>query len=456
MRMYRNQHKLFKIMDKIPFLRGFSAIIRDQNLTITNINKRLIKIESESLLLKEFYKIQSTSQKQSTRNVLFLNNSYYHFYYLSKALRRRGWDTLLVSTESTDSTWNKYYHGEDINLYDPDAETFHDKINFFTEYTFPRFSFLHFAGMGLMSFYPKYYGFSELSPDMISWKNAGKKIAYTISGCNDGIPKDVVAKWSLLGGKNVCQSCVWDEQPDVCNPQRSAAWGTLITGNCDIIFAELLSVAGAMLQANVIFDPVTACLDEEFWRPDLNVPQSMLYPRKEGEIIIYHGMGEYESRSKGSRNIKGTPSILAAVERLQSEGYSVRLEFASGIKSTEVRFLQVQADIIVDQLNMGRYGAQAREGMMLGKPVICYINPHEIPPSTPPACLKECPLVSATEATVYEKLKWLLDHPIERKEIGEESRRYAIKWHSADQCAIRYEKIYDAMMAGNPIQKPIL
>ena len=47
----------------------------------------------------------------------------------------------------------------------------------------------------------------------------------------------------------------------------------------------------------------------------------------------------------------------------------------------DVRFIQVQADIVVDQLNYGRYGAQAREGMMLGRPTVCYINKSEPPGS---------------------------------------------------------------------------
>lgn len=31
------------------------------------------------------------------RSVVFLHNSYYHFYYLAQALRRRGWDAVTVT-----------------------------------------------------------------------------------------------------------------------------------------------------------------------------------------------------------------------------------------------------------------------------------------------------------------------------------------------------------------------
>ena len=35
----------------------------------------------------------------------------------------------------------------------------------------------------------------------------------------------------------------------------------------------------------------------------------------------------------------------------------MRLEFVTDVPSKDVRFIQVQADVIVDQLNTGRYGA---------------------------------------------------------------------------------------------------
>ena len=110
-----------------------------------------------------------------------------------------------------------------------------------------------------------------------------------------------------------------------------------------------------------------------------------------------------------------------------------------------MRYYQAQADIIVDQLNYGRYGATAREGMMLGKPVICYMNKFEYREEDKLACLDECPLVSATEVDVYEVLKNLVENASLRVSLGEQSRSYALKWHSADACAARYEKVYDAL-----------
>lgn len=56
-------------------------------------------------------------RSEKGRNVVFLHNSYYHFYYLAQALRRRGWDALTVSLEDPNGPHANYYHGEDVNLF---------------------------------------------------------------------------------------------------------------------------------------------------------------------------------------------------------------------------------------------------------------------------------------------------------------------------------------------------
>src|SRR5437867_11446411 len=48
---------------------------------------------------------------RANRSVVFLHNSYYHFYYLAQALRRRGWDAITVSLEDPHGPQALYYHG---------------------------------------------------------------------------------------------------------------------------------------------------------------------------------------------------------------------------------------------------------------------------------------------------------------------------------------------------------
>lgn len=131
-------------------------------------------------------------------NVLFLHNSYYHFYYLAKALRKRGWDALTVSYEDPVAGANtNYFHGEDLNLYDADPEIFQRNTAWLYQNAMKRFNMLHFAGDGLMSFIPKNWNLEE-PPDITVWKQAGKLLGYSISGCKSCTSQTSFAAWPKL------------------------------------------------------------------------------------------------------------------------------------------------------------------------------------------------------------------------------------------------------------------
>jgi len=86
--------------------------------------------------------------------------------------------------------------------------------------------------------------------------------------------------------------------------------------------------------------------------------------------------------------------------------------------------------------------------MMLGKATICYINRSEPNPSDVLRSTQEVPLVSATEETIYGVLRGLLLDRERRRQLGSAGRAFAMKWHSADACAERYEAVYDSVMNG--------
>ena len=84
-------------------------------------------------------------------------------------------------------------------------------------------------------------------------------------------------------------------------------------------------------------------------------------------------------------------------------------------------------------LTYGFFGATAREAMMLGKPVVCYLRPEwlESMRAEIPDYVDELPVVSATPETVRDVLIDLIEHPEKRAELGRRSREFAVKWHSA-------------------------
>lgn len=398
--------------------------------------------------LKATLKRIFSSKQTKKRSVVFFRNSYYHFYYLAQALRKRGWDAISVSLDDPKGANQNFYHGEDLNLFSSDPNLFKKNLDNFFAMAKKRFQLFHFSGDGYLYFFPEYHN-QEDPPDIIEWRKLGKKVAYTVSGCNSATAQSSVAKWSMLDNNGpVCGKCIWQSRSDVCSNEKNLAWGKKVAKYCDLIFTETLPALDYMdVSSKVIRDPLTMCLDPNFWHPDLQIPEEFLQDRTPNEILVYHAVGNYEMRTQNGRNIKGTPAVFAAIDRLKAEGFCVKLIFVTNMKNKEVRYIQAQADIIVDQLNMGRYGATAREGMMLGKPVICYINPREMNPSHELSCLKEAPLVSATEANVYDVIKDLIIHPEKRIAIGERAREYALKWHAAESCAERYEELCDRIIS---------
>jgi hypothetical protein len=427
--------------------RSFALIGRAQLVELYGRIGRFESRENQETPLNKPYLNRRVANPYS---VAFLNNSYYNFYYLASALRDRGWDSLSVSLEDPNGSHAQFYHGNDLCLYDASDQRMRGNINAFFAETLDRFRMVHFYGRGHMAFSASDVDsgehFSLLPLEFIRLKQNGIKIGYSVCGCLDGVSQSSFNRWS----QGCCDRCVWQNNLAVCNDKRNLSWGTKIEMFCDLICCEGFPALDYQSGPKAYREPLTTALDSDFWRPDLKIPDHLRLPRKDGELIVYHAVGNFELRSDGERNVKGTRAVIEAIKRLQFEGRNVRLEFVTNMPSTDVRFVQLQADVVVDQLNHGRYGANAREAMMLGRPTICHINKWELPGETILESIDSCPLVSANEATVYDVLRDLLGDKEKRARIGAESRKFALKWHSAKSCAARFEEVFDKMMMHVP------
>ena len=194
--------------------------------------------------------------------------------------------------------------------------------------------------------------------------------------------------------------------------------------------------------------PVCTALDPDYWRPDLVVDDNKRVPREDGEILVYHAFGNVKIRQANGRDIKGSAAVEAAIEKLRAEGIPLKLFFATDLPITEVRYYKVQADIVVDQLNYGRIGANARESFMMGKPVITRLMPEQPFPLPPLRSVLEAPALDASEATIEAVLRKLALDPDLRKKMSQRSREYALRWYAADECARRYEMVIDRVKRG--------
>jgi glycosyltransferase involved in cell wall biosynthesis len=201
--------------------------------------------------------------------------------------------------------------------------------------------------------------------------------------------------------------------------------------------------------------PEFYCLDADLWRPELAVPDEFRVPsRPEGTVWLYHAVGNRGARTADTGvNIKSSHIYLPLIEKLRRQGLRLELLEPTGIPNRHVRFLQAQADIFLDMLTYGWFGATAREAMMLGKPVICYIRPEWLASVREeiPEYADELPIVNATPGTIEDVVCDLIANPEKRRLIGQRSRAFAVKWHSREAAGRRFDEIYGGLLRGDPL-----
>ncbi|MBY0384905.1 glycosyltransferase [bacterium] len=390
-------------------------------------------------------------KKKPKRSVVFLHNAYYNFFYLARALRDRGWDAVSVSVDPKSNPDYQFFHGEDINLWHDNPFKYKKNVEKFFKIVKRKYKMVHFYSMGRMSFFSENWDtestWSQIPKDFMELKQSGIKIGYTHSGCLDMVSQSAFYKWS--GG--ACDRCIHQLNPSICSDSRNLAWGKKIHQYCDLICIETDPIIDYKSGFKIFREPLTFAIDKSIWSDNLKIPPHLLFKKEKDEVIVYHAVGNYHTRTNETRNIKGTKAIVTAIENLRKKNYNVSLRFVTNAPSLEVRYIQAQCDIIVDQLNYGRYGATAREGMMLGKPVVCFTNKNELASEFQSECILETPLINATEESIEKVLEDLIQNPKKRKDIGQESRKHAIKWWSAESCAERYELVYDNLLKNFPV-----
>ena len=118
--------------------------------------------------------------------------------------------------------------------------------------------------------------------------------------------------------------------------------------------------------------------------------------------------------------------------------------YITDMEPKNIRFYQVQADIIVDQLYYGWWGSTGMEAMALGKPIVCYLRQSwkDLFFKT----FKEynhLPIVEANTSDIYEVLKKLVIDKQYRQLKGEESRKFAESHFNSETNSIELIKLLE-------------
>lgn len=389
-------------------------------------------------------------RKLRSKRVIYVGQSYYHTWYLSRELRACGWKADVLNWNNVPEDQN-YFHGHDFAFTGSASTSLWRQFNIYLFYTF-KYDIFHFSNAHAMHFgHAIHNAVAQIRlryDEVRLLKALGKVIVYSNNSCNDGVTKSSFAAWS---SPPVCDLCNWNNVPAICSDQINREWAEVRNDLADYQCLFGGNRADYNLAPRVHELPHFYCLDPNVWTPTLHVPDQYKIRNDADEVLLYHAVGNFATRTQeGLKNIKSTHVYKPLVEQLQAEGHPVRFVFFDRVPNRELRYYQVQADIFLDMLSFGWFGATGREAMMLGKPVICYLRPSWIEQvrREVPGYVEELPVISATPETVRDILIDLIGNPEKRREIGERSRAFALKWHSSPEAAKTFDRIYSRLLAG--------
>jgi hypothetical protein len=155
-------------------------------------------------------------------------------------------------------------------------------------------------------------------------------------------------------------------------------------------------------------------------------------PRTEGPITILHAPSD--------ESIKGTRYILPALENLKKR-WPIEVVLVKGLPHHEAVKLYPRADLVIDQVLAGWYGAFAVEMMAMGKPVACYIRDEDLH-FIPASMRAELPLLRVTPDTIEADLETYLQQRLQWPEWGRRSRAFALRWHNPRHIAAAMLRAY--------------
>lgn len=391
-----------------------------------------------------------TKQPKFKGRVLFAGQAYYHCWYLSRELRKIGWQADVLNWE-TDPNNERFYHGEDYLFDYQQPNAMQTQIEFYF-WALDYYDIFHFNNKGRMSFGPlvsQYFASQGYAPntelDLI--KERGKKIVYSNNGCLDGRLLSSFQMWTTP--ESICELCPAKSNPGVCSDALNHDWGVLRNHYADYQIDCTGNRQDFNSHPSVHQVPEFYNMSDELWSPEIEIPREHQLDIPPDTFKIFHAVGNFKIRTlEGNRNIKSSHIWLPLIERLKSEGYKVELIFCHDKPSTAVRYYQAQADMIGEMLSYGMYGSTGREAMMLGKPVVCYMRPEWLTcmANEEPNFVRELPIVQANPDTVYEVVVDLIKNPEKRIAIGKKSREFALRWHSSKAGAKRMDEIYSGLL----------
>lgn len=384
------------------------------------------------------------------RSILFVNPDYHCSFFLRSELRALGWTTDVLRKPDFP---RKLLFSNDV-LVEPalpsDTARFErllqlaERYKYFVVYGDPEFAVVtrnHVSDLleslsaenqsRFLDWLYRRYG----SPELMLLRLMRRKLIYFPNGCRQEALQEDFRKHE---NGILCANCTFAD--NICNDNENRRIFRLVNRYYQFVIANTPMPSVRLSITHFKYKS----LDLNVYDPDLSIPEGKRLPPSD-KIRIMHSFFS-AGRVAPGKNVKGSGYVVAAVQRLVEEGYPVEYMSAHDVPLAEMRYLQVQADIVVDQLLYGWWGSTGIEAMALGKPLVCYINGefkrlflehfteyHELP------------VVEASREDIYEVLKRLVVDPELRKLKGEQSRIFAQRHYDARSNARELASLCDRL-----------
>ncbi len=146
-----------------------------------------------------------------------------------------------------------------------------------------------------------------------------------------------------------------------------------------------------------------------------------------------------------NRLIKGSEDIIKIVERIKEKNPGkVELQLIENMSHNDAIEAYKKADIIIDQIRIGWYGAFAVEAIKLGKPVITYINERDLKYISPQ--MKKDVLeafFNANKDNLEDVLQEIVDSPDLLKSKYQLQKEYIYNYHDPIKIAKQMISYYE-------------
>jgi hypothetical protein len=148
--------------------------------------------------------------------------------------------------------------------------------------------------------------------------------------------------------------------------------------------------------------------------------------------------------SPTSRDFKGSQYIIEALYALQEKYTNININIIENVPHNKALQLYEEADIVIDQVLIGWYGAFGVEVMKMGKPLAVFIRDADLKfiPKQMKKDLKEA-IINITPFNIVQVLSEYIENPNLLLDKSKAVLAYSNKWHNPEYVAGIVKEVYE-------------